>query len=79
MQTPTLAPRRHWFHLVPVLGWMARDIAHGTEDNIYYALVIFVTALVIGFKIWGLVAIAMTALAAVPVVFATLILITVGK
>ena len=37
------------------------------------------TALVIGFKIWGLVAIAMTALAAVPVVFATLILITVGK
>lgn len=79
MQSLAYAPRRHWFHLVPVVGWMARDITHGTEDNIYYALVILVTALVLGFKTWGLVAIAMTALAAVPVVFVTLILITLGK
>lgn len=76
-----LAPARprHWFYHIPVLGWIARDLAHGPEDTIWYALTILVTLLVLAVKSWGLVALAMTALAMVPVVFVTLILITVGK
>ncbi|MBS0563526.1 MAG: pyrimidine 5'-nucleotidase [Proteobacteria bacterium] len=73
------APRRAWFHHAPVLGWIAHDLAHGPEDTIYYALVIALTVLVLAFKAWGIVAIAMTALAMVPVVFVTLILITIGR
>lgn len=72
-------PARSWFHHIPVVGWIAYDIAHGDKDTIWYALVILLTALVLAVKTWGLVALAMTALAAVPVIFATLILITIGK
>ncbi|MCT8329742.1 hypothetical protein [Albidovulum sediminis] len=72
-------PARSWFHHIPVVGWIAYDIAHGDSDTIWYALVILLTALVLAVKTWGLVALAMTALAAVPVIFATLILITIGK
>mgnify|MGYP001271241571 CR=1 FL=1 len=76
--TGTAAPR-HWFYAIPLLGWIARDIAHGDEDNIYYALVILLTALVLVFKTWGLAGITMVCLAAVPLVFLALILITLGK
>lgn len=72
-------PGRAWYHRIPVLGWIAHDLTYGDEDTIWYALVILLTALVLAFKTWGLVAIAMTALAAVPVVFVLLILITLGK
>lgn len=77
----TLAPARprHWFYSVPVLGWIARDVAHGPDDTIWYALVIALTALVLAVKTWGLVALGLTALAAVPFVFLGLILITLGK
>lgn len=62
------------FYAVPLLGWIARDISRGTE-NIYYALVIALTLLVLAVKTWGLVAITLTALALVPVMFAYLIAI----
>ena len=72
-------PARSWFHHIPVIGWIAYDIANGEADTIWYALVILLTVMVLAVKTWGLVALAMTALAMVPVIFATLILITVGK
>ena len=75
---PSPRPRRSWFHHVPVLGWITYDVAHGDDDTIWYALVILLTFLVLAFKTWGLVAIAMTALAAVPVMFVLLVLITLG-
>lgn len=77
----TLAPAhpRHWFYAVPILGWIARDVAHGSDDTIWYALIIALTALVLAVKTWGLVALGLTALAFVPLVFLALILITVGK
>ena len=64
-------------YAVPVFGWIARDIARG-PDNIWYALVILLTALVLAVKTWGLVALALSALAAVPVIFVLLIAITRG-
>ena len=72
-------PPRAWYFHLPVLGWIAYDLAHGDEDTIWYALAIVVTALVLAMKTWGLVALAMAALAMVPVVFTVLILITLGR
>ncbi|QLQ18109.1 MAG: hypothetical protein HZT43_04500 [Exiguobacterium profundum] len=72
-QNPSRAARL--FHAVPVVGWIARDIAQGVE-NVFYALVIALTALVLAVKAWGIVAITMTALALVPVMFLWLIAIS---
>ena len=64
-------------YAVPVPGWIARDIAR-SPDGIWYALVILLTVLVLAVKTWGLVALALTALATVPVMFVLLIAITRG-
>ena len=64
-------------YAVPVLGWIARDIARN-PDSIWYALVILLTVLVLAVKTWGVVALALTALGAVPVMFMLLIAITRG-
>lgn len=77
--TATEYTRVPWYYSVPVFGWIARDLIHGTKDNILYFLVIVLTALVLAVKTWGLVALGLTALATVPLIFATLILITLGK
>ncbi len=62
---------------LPLLGFIARDI--GRDVNvIFYLLTIFVTLVVLAVKTWGLVALAMTALAFVPVIFCLLIAITRG-
>jgi hypothetical protein len=67
------------YYSIPVFGWIARDLVHGTRDNILYFLVILLTALVLAVKTWGLVALGLTALATVPAIFLTLIAITLGK
>jgi hypothetical protein len=72
--SPGLSPSLYAF---PVSGWIARDIARG-PDTIRYALVILLTVLVLAVKTWGLVALALTALAAVPVMFVLLIALTQG-
>lgn len=64
-------------HAIPLIGWIARDIGRGTE-NVFYALAILVTLVVLAVKTWGIAALAMTALALVPVMFVILILITRG-
>ena len=72
---PPLAPRV--LYGLPVIGAIARDIFAGV-DNIFYALVIVVTGLVLAVNIWGIVALTMFALALVPVMFVMLVLITRG-
>lgn len=79
MTTFTGLDRLPWYYRIPVFGWIAKDLIHGSRDNIVYFLIIVVTALVLAMKTWGLVALGLTALATVPVVFIILILITVGK
>tara|TARA_R110002124_G_scaffold58457_1_gene162775 strand:- start:144 stop:383 length:240 start_codon:yes stop_codon:yes gene_type:complete len=64
-------------YALPIIGLIARDIAKD-PDAIFYALVIFVTIVVLAVKFWGLVALTMTALLLVPVIFILLILISVG-
>lgn len=63
------------FYAVPILGWIARDISRGIE-NVFYALVIALTLLVLAVMTWGIVALTMTALALVPVMFLWLIIIS---
>lgn len=69
----------HWYYRVPIFGWIARDLAQGGPDTIWYFLVIVLTAIVLAMKTWGLVALGLIALAAVPVMFVILLLLTVGK
>jgi hypothetical protein len=65
------------YHAIPVFGWIARDIER-EPDSIWYLLVAVVSLLAIGVKTWGVVVLAMAALAMVPVMFVMLILITRG-
>jgi hypothetical protein len=73
--TAAIADRR--LHAVPVIGWIARDIAQD-PDSIWYALVILLTVLVLAVKTWGIMVLSLAALATVPVMFVLLILITRG-
>jgi hypothetical protein len=66
-----------FLYATPILGRIARDIQKDI-NSIYYALVILVTCVVLAMKLWGLAALAMTALALVPVMFITLLAITRG-
>lgn len=72
-------PRLPWYYSIPLFGWIARDLVHGSRDNLLYFLVILLTALVLAVKTWGLVALTLVALAAVPVCFILLILISIGR
>lgn len=71
--------RLPWYYAIPVFGWIARDVVHGGRENIYYLLVVLATVLVLAVKTWGLVALGLTALSMVPVMFVLLILITLGN
>lgn len=75
----TAQPANHPLFRIPLLGWIARDLTRDFHGNFWYAVMIFVTLLVLAVKTWGLVALGLTALASVPLIFVTLILITVGK
>jgi len=60
----------------PVIGPLSRAIERD-HTTFYYLLVILVTALVLAVKTWGLVALTLTALAAVPCMF--LFLLTIAR
>ncbi|TNF23030.1 MAG: hypothetical protein EP318_01415 [Rhodobacteraceae bacterium] len=63
---------------VPVLGWIARDLLYGARDNIYYFLVILLTMEILLIMAYGLPALALSALALVPIVMGLLIAVTRG-
>jgi hypothetical protein len=62
------------YYSIPILGPLTRAIEKDI-DLIWYVLVILLTALVLAIKTWGLVALTLTALAMVPVMFVLLIII----
>lgn len=77
--TPDRAsPGLKLFMRIPVIGWITRDLLFGDADNIYYALVILLTLVVLLVMNFGLPALAMSALAIVPVFMGVLIAITRG-
>lgn len=77
MTAPTAAPSLGWrlFYAVPVIGWIARDIARDVT-NLPYAVVILLTTLILAAQVWGPVVFTLTALAAVPFMFAFFIYIS---
>lgn len=63
---------------VPLIGWVARDVIYGAQENIYYALVIALAVWVLAIMKWGIIALMIPYLAAVPVMFTILIAISKG-
>ena len=64
------------FFLVPIIGWVARDLIYGDKDTIWYALVAFISLWLSAILLFGLPGLYIPALAMVPVIFLILILIT---
>lgn len=69
---------QRFFFAIPVLGWVARDLAFGDKYNIWYALIGFVSLWLCSGLIFGVPGLYIPALAMVPLIFATLIFITWG-
>lgn len=63
--------------LGPIFRGLARDIGRD-PTLIFYILTILLTVLVLAIRTWGLVALGLSALAMVPVMFVVLVLLTRG-
>ena len=77
------APARPAFLLrlllsLPLIGRIAGDLLYGDKDNIYYFLVILLTIEVLMIRTYGLPALAMSALAMVPICVTLLVVLTRG-
>ncbi len=60
---------------IPLFSAIADDIGHDI-NVVFYLLTIALTVLVLAVSVWGLAALAVTALALVPVIFTLLMWIT---
>ncbi len=63
---------------IPLLGWIARDVIYGDQENIYYALVVILAVWIVAIMKWGIAALMIPYLAAVPAMFIILIAISKG-
>ncbi|MEX0318380.1 MAG: hypothetical protein AB3N21_10535 [Ruegeria sp.] len=75
------APRPFWQRLifaVPLFGWMAREMAEGDADTWYYAAGALFSMWGCSILLFGVPGLYIPALAAVPVMFLLLILISRG-
>ena len=64
---------------LPIFGWIARQIAEDTDARIWAVLVLVVLLVAAAVATWGVVALGLIALSLVPVIYAVLLLLTVGK
>jgi hypothetical protein len=64
------------FFAIPVIGWVARDLLFGDKNNIWFALIGFVSLWLSSALVFGLPGLYLPALAMVPTMFCILILIT---
>ena len=78
MTTADIPARRPlWLKLflaIPVIGWVARDLMFGDKDNIWYAIIAFVSLWLSSTIVFGLPGLYLPALALVPVMFLFLII-----
>lgn len=63
---------------IPLLGWMARDVAFGHRENLYYALGALLSAWAIGVMLFGVVALYLPLVLLTPVCLLMLIVISRG-
>jgi hypothetical protein len=66
------------FFAIPVLGWVARDLARDTAGNLWFAIIFFVSLWACAVLTFGLPGLFVPALIMVPVIWAILLLITRG-
>lgn len=67
---PASLPRpARLFFALPVIGRIAREVAFGEKDNIWYLLVILLTGLIIAISQWGLAALVIFYLPFVAIAF----------
>ncbi|MGB0660364.1 MAG: hypothetical protein ACPGNV_09315 [Mangrovicoccus sp.] len=64
--------------MVPVIGWVMRDVLTKDESNVYWALGLLVSAWAVAILLFGYPGLIIPALALVPTMFLVLILITRG-
>lgn len=77
--TPSKLP--FWQRIVfaiPVFGWVAKDITFGDRNNLWFAIIAFVSLWLSSALVFGLPGLYLPALALVPFIFVTLIFITWG-
>ncbi len=66
------------FFMVPIIGWMAKDLLYGDKDHIWYVLVTVISLWGIAILKFGVIGLYLPAVGLVPVIFAVLILISRG-
>lgn len=76
---PSISLATRAFYKLPIIGWIARDVAEGGITNLYFAIVAFVSLWGISILTFGLPGLYLPALALVPVMFVMLIWISLGR
>ncbi len=66
------------FFSIPLLGWMARDVAFGRRENIYYALGAAISVWAIAILQFGVIALYLPMVLLTPVYLVLLVIITRG-
>ncbi|PQO23554.1 hypothetical protein C2I36_07465 [Rhodobacteraceae bacterium WD3A24] len=74
----SLKPTRRAFYRIPVIGWIARDLAEGDPDNIWYLLTAIISLWIIAVGTWGLPALYLPAVALSPLILVALVALTRG-
>ncbi|MCV3270351.1 hypothetical protein [Roseobacter sinensis] len=76
--TSSLPLWQRLFFKIPVLGWVAKDLLFGDKNNVWFALIGFVSLWMTSALTFGLPGLYLPALAMVPIIFVLLLLITKG-
>ncbi|WP_375228654.1 hypothetical protein [Roseobacter sp. S98] len=75
---PALPLWQRLLFAIPVIGWIARDVTFGDQNNVWFALIFFFSSWMSSALIFGLPGLYLPALALVPVIFVLLLMITWG-
>lgn len=73
---PRLPLWQRFFFAIPIVGWIAKDLLFGDKNNVWFALIAFVSLWLSSALVFGLPGLYLPALALVPVMFVTLLFIT---
>ena len=74
--TPRLPLLQRLFFAIPVIGWVARHLLFGDKNNVWFAIIGFVSLWLSAALTFGLPGLYLPALAMVPIIFILLITIT---
>ncbi|WP_407495302.1 hypothetical protein [Pseudooceanicola sp. MF1-13] len=77
MSNPT--PKTSPLYDLPIIGWIARKAGQDGDARIFLSLVLALVLVAGAVANWGVIALGLIALAAVPVMFVILLMLTVGK